>query len=117
MCGHSYCRYTAFKEAPAYQLLHSSINDKNAVQAKHIRKVGIPVLLLCMVIKVSRNKIKKLDRTEKHDSSFGKLRKKKSRFVSKKKGFFSAIVNVKRSAPESITPVGRLLHHNESSFL
>ena len=36
----------------------------------------------------------------KHDSSFGKIRTKKSRFVSKKKGFtFSAIVNVKRSEP------------------
>ena len=104
MCGHSYCRYTVFKEAPAYQLLHSSINDKNAVQAKHIRIVGIPVLLLRMVIKVSRNQIRKLDRTEKHNSSFGKLRTKKSRFVSKKKGFFfSAIVNVKRSAPENVT--------------
>ena len=33
-----------FKETPTYQLLHSSsINDKNAVQAKHIRKAGIPV--------------------------------------------------------------------------
>ena len=103
MCGHSYCRSIVFKEAPAYQLLHCSINDENVVQAKHIRKVGIPVLLLRMVIKVSQNKIRKLDRTEKHDSNFGKLRTKKSRLVSKKKGFlFSAMVKVKRSAPENV---------------
>ena len=38
-------------EAPAYQLLHRSIDDKNVVQAKHIRKVEIPVLLHRMVIK------------------------------------------------------------------
>ena len=100
MCGQSYCRCTVFKEAPAYQLLHSSIDDKNVVQAKHIRKVEIPVLLHRIVIKVSRNLIRKLDRMEKHDSSCGKLRTKKSRFVSKTKGFtFSAIVNVRGVQP------------------
>ena len=45
MRSNSYCRETVFKETPTYQLLHSSINDKNAVQAKHIRKAGLPVLL------------------------------------------------------------------------
>ena len=46
VCADSYCRDTVFKETPSYQLLlSSSINDKNAVQAKHIRKVGLPVLL------------------------------------------------------------------------
>ena len=102
LCSHSYCRYFVFKGTPTYQLLHSSINDKIAVQAKHIKKVGIPVLLHRIIIKVSRNYIRKLDRTEKkHDSNFGNLRTKKSQFVSEKKGFvFSATVNVKRNAPE-----------------
>ena len=83
--GRGYCKYPAFKEALAYQLLHRSINDKNAVQAKHIRIVGIPVLLHRMVIKVSRNQIRKLDRTEKHDNSFGKLRMKKVGSFQKRK--------------------------------
>ena len=42
MCSHSYCRYTAFKETPTSKLFHSNINDKNALQAKHNRKVGLP---------------------------------------------------------------------------
>ena len=46
MCAAIDCRDTVFKETPSYQLPHSSsINDRNAVQAKHIRKVGLPVLL------------------------------------------------------------------------
>ena len=38
MCGHSYCRYTVFKEAPAYQMLHSSINDKKCSSSKTRQK-------------------------------------------------------------------------------
>ena len=63
-----------------------------AVQAKHIRKVGLSVLLHRIVMKVSRDLIRKLNKTEIHDSNCGKLRTKKSRFVLKIKVFFSAIV-------------------------
>ena len=38
--------HTVFKQTPTHQQIHSSsINDKRAVQAKHIRKVGLPALL------------------------------------------------------------------------
>ena len=80
MQAYIYRRYTVFKETPTYQLLHSSINAKN-------QKVGLPVLLHRIVMKVSRDQIRKVDRTEKHDSNFGKLRTKKSRFVSKTERF------------------------------
>ena len=53
--SHGYCRHTAFKETPTYYVLCCSIYDKNAVQAKHIRKVGLPVLLHRIVMKVSRD--------------------------------------------------------------
>ena len=72
-------------------MLHGSINDNNAVQAKLIREVGLPVLLHRIVMKVSRDKTTKLDKTEMHDSNRGKLCTKKSRFVLKI-SFFSVLV-------------------------
>ena len=54
----------------------SSSNDKNAVQAKHIRKVGLAVLLHRIVTKVSRDYSKSESWTvqKKHDGNFGKFR-------------------------------------------
>ena len=89
VCGHSYCRYTVFKQAPAYQLLHSSINDKNAVQAKHIRKVGIPVLLHRTVIKFL--KIKSESWTERKNMTAvlaSSVQKKLVRFKKERFRFF-----------------------------
>ena len=73
-------------------MLNGSIDDKNAVQAKHIRKVGLPVLLHRIVMKVSRDNPTKLNETEIHDSNCGKLRTNKSWFVLKIKVFHSVIV-------------------------
>ena len=59
--GHSYCRmqihvpYLRKLLTGTYQFLHSSINDKSAVQAKHIKKFGIPVLLHRIVMEVQLN--------------------------------------------------------------
>ena len=48
-------------------------------------------------------KLESCTKQKKYDTNFGKFRTKKSQFVSKKKGFtFSAIVNVKRNAPEKL---------------
>ena len=44
--------------------------------------------------------MRKLDRAEKHDSKFGKLRMKKNRFVSRKKGSI-----VKGGSADSRTPL------------
>ena len=112
MCGHSSCRHTAFKETPTYQLHHS-----NADQAKHI-KVGIPVLLHRIVIKVSRNYIKKLDRTETTWQQFRQAPHEEKSVRSKKERFhlwFHFFCNRQRQAQRTRKvwlPV--LLHHKKS---
>ena len=86
VCSHSYCRDTVNKEIPTYQLLHSSINDKNAVHAKRIKKARLQLLLHiasdASKWKFHEDKLESWTEQKKH-SNFGKLRTKKSRFVSK----------------------------------
>ena len=67
-------------------MLHRSINDKNAVHAKHIRKVGYRYCSIAS--KFLEIRLENWTKQKKHDSNCDKLRTKKNRFVSKKKGFF-----------------------------
>ena len=63
----------------------NSINNKNAVQAKHIRRVGLPVLLHRIVTKLS----KKVEQNRKNKIA---LCEEKSVRFKKERFLFSAIV-------------------------
>ena len=69
-----------------------------------------------MAIKVSRNEIRKLDRTEKHNSSFGKLRAKKSQFVSKKIGFTFSACQPQAQRTGKVLTTGRPIIASQSKF-